>query len=149
MVELSSDLPPDSSPGYLIRIVHQRGIAAIERALNAEGLNGTQWMAMALLHFGLVHTSAELARNLCYDKGAMTRLVDALYQRGWIERCRAAEDRRRLLLALTPAGHRVALEGRRKVLALWNEWVADWSAGEVMTFTHLLQRLSFAIGEAG
>lgn len=42
----------------------------------------------------------------------MTRLVDGLYQRGWVERDRDKEDRRRVQVSLTDVGRAEAQELR-------------------------------------
>ena len=48
--------------------------------------------------------NAALAGALGVTAGAATRLVDGLEKKGWCSRSRAAEDRRRLVIELTPEG---------------------------------------------
>ena len=140
---------PDSSPGYLVRVINQMSMAGLEQALAGEGITATQWMAMVSLHFHFADTCAELARSLSHDKGAMTRLIDTLEERGWVERMRAADDRRVIRLALTPEGYDVAMRGRRKVIAAWNHWLADWSDEDVTGLVATLQRLRISMERAG
>lgn len=140
---------PDASPGYLVRLIQQMSVAGMEQVLADEGLSATQWMAMVSLHFHFADTCAELARSMSHDKGAMTRLIDTLEERGWVERTRAADDRRVVRLALTPAGYDVAMRGRRKVIAAWNRWLADWSNDDVTTLVAMLQRLRISMEKAG
>jgi DNA-binding MarR family transcriptional regulator len=78
---------------------------------------------------------------LGHDKGATTRLVDTLEERGWIVRTRNDEDRRVVRLTLTPAGEAIAADVRNTVIRLWNEWLADWPDSDVDQAIHLLQRL--------
>lgn len=136
-----SDFTPDCSIGYLVRRVHQLGGVRIEGIFAAEGLTAMQWQALVAIWYGRGNTAAELARDLGHDKGAMTRLVDAMEQRGWVTRERTAEDRRCINLALTAEGEAVALRCKRQVLACWNEWLADWEPQEVETMIALLQKL--------
>jgi DNA-binding MarR family transcriptional regulator len=42
----------------------------------------------------------------------MTRLVDGLEKRAWVERIRSTQDRRKVSVALTPAGRAEALRLR-------------------------------------
>lgn len=140
--------PPDSSPGYLLRVVQQMSAAGLENVLLQEGVNPTQWMALALLHFGLAETAGELARHLAYNRGAMTRLVVLLEARGLVVRARDTDDRRIVRLTLTDAGRELALRGRRKVKGLWNRWLRDWDADEVETLVRMLQRLRATMEEA-
>ena len=49
-----------------------------------------------------------LAERMGVTPGATTRLVDGMIGRGWLERSRDPDDRRRVLLELTDEGHREA-----------------------------------------
>lgn len=140
---------PESSPGYLVRLINQMSAAGLEQVLSDEGLTATQWMAMISLNFHFADTCAELARKLAHDKGAMTRLIDTLEERGWVERTREEEDRRLVRLALTPLGYEVTMRGRRKVIELWNHWLGDWSAADVDTLLVMLRRLRTSMEKAG
>ena len=135
-----SNFEPDRSIGYLVRRAHQLGAAGLEPVFAAEGLTGTQWTALVSIWFGRGATAAELARDLGHDKGAMTRLIDQLEERGWVRRDRAAGDRRRIDLALTDEGIEVALRCKRRVVAFWNEWLGDWPEEDVVTLIALLQK---------
>lgn len=136
-----SDFRPDCSIGYLIRRAHQLGGAAMEPVFAAEGLTGMQWSALVSIWFKRGETAAELARDLGHDKGAMTRLVDAVEERGWVTRERTGDDRRRIILRLTPEGEALALRCKKRVLACWNEWLADWPREEIEQLIGLLQKL--------
>ncbi len=48
--------------------------------------------------------NSSLARHAGLSDSAMTRLVDGLVRKGYCERQRAAEDRRRVVIALTDEG---------------------------------------------
>lgn len=140
-----SNFFPDSSPGYLVRVIHQYGVAGLDRVFAEEGLTATQWMALVSIHFGFGDTCAALARSLAHDKGAMTRLIDVMEARGWVERSRGAGDRRLVNLALTKAGLGVAMAARRQVIACWNDWLSDWSKDEVKALITVLQRLRLTL----
>lgn len=132
---------PDCSLGYLARRVHQIGSVALEPIFAGEGLTGPQWSALAQILFRNGATSAELARDMAHDKGAMTRLVDTLHANGWITRERCTEDRRAVKLALTAEGEAVAMRVRLRVIDCWNAWLADWDEGEVETMIAMMQKL--------
>lgn len=140
---------PDTSPGYLVRVIHQYSVAGLDRVFAEEGLTATQWMALVSIHFGFGNTCAELARSLAHDKGAMTRLIDAMEGRGWVERSRGKGDRRLVNLTLTETGLEVAMHARRQVIACWNEWLADWSEDEVKALLTTLQRLRVTLETKG
>ncbi|MCP3735803.1 MarR family transcriptional regulator [Sphingomonas sp. RP10(2022)] len=137
-----SNFHPENSIGYLLRRSEQLGAAALEPIFAAADITKTQWSALVALHFNRATTCAEIARDLCYDKGATTRLVDTLEERGWVVRDRDGDgDRRVVRLALTPAGDRIAAEVRDRVIRVWNVWVGDWDDQDIRDLTRLLQRL--------
>jgi MarR family transcriptional regulator, 2-MHQ and catechol-resistance regulon repressor len=61
----------------------------------------------ALLHLGPLHQN-ELGRKLLKSSGNITMVVDHLEQRGLVQRERDSEDRRRVTVELTAAGHKLA-----------------------------------------
>lgn len=136
-----STFEPDTSPGYLVRLIQQMSVAALERTLAPDGLTATQWMTMVSLHFGHADTCVALARSMAHDKGAMTRLLDQLEANGWVQRERDTGDRRIVRVSLTPAGLDVAIAAKRKVIDCWNDLLADWSEAEVVDLVATLQRL--------
>ncbi len=54
-----------------------------------------------------------LASHSGVSNSAMTRLVDGLEKRGWVERVRSAQDRRKVTVALTEPGRAEALRLRQ------------------------------------
>ncbi|WP_239017760.1 MarR family winged helix-turn-helix transcriptional regulator [Sphingomonas aracearum] len=136
-----SNFEPDCSIGYLAKRIHQLGLGALEPIFAEEGVTGPQWSALVAIHFGRGRTSAALAREMSHDKGAMTRLIDTIEQKGWIERTRDTNDRRIINLALTPEGQAVAMRTRDRVIAAWNAWLADWDHDEIERTVATLQKL--------
>lgn len=132
---------PERSVGYLIKICNQLGMTVLDRIFAPEGLNTSQWSALMAIHHHVEPTCAVVARDLSHDKGAMTRMMDALEAKGWVERTRSEDDRRVLRLSLTPAGHAVMTRCRDLTVDYWNRCLADWSAPEIEGFLAQLQKL--------
>lgn len=132
---------PDQSIGYLVRVCHQLGSANLDELFADEGLTHVQWSALISIYFGRGETCAALARDLAHDKGAMTRMIDALEARGWVARQRDAADRRLNNLSLTAEGEAVAHRCRAKLIDCWNGWLADWDAAEIDALIVQLQKL--------
>ena len=143
-----STFTPDSSIGYLARRVHQLGTLALEPIFAAAGMTATQWSALASIYVQRANTCAAIARDMAYDKGATTRLVDTLEERGWITRHRAGDDRRVVHLALTPAGEAAAMAVRDAVVEKWNGWLRDWNDKDIMDLIRLLQRVRDTLARA-
>ena len=136
---------PDQSIGYLVRVCHQLGSANLDQLFADEGLTHIQWSALISIYFGRGETCAALARDLAHDKGAMTRMIDAMEAKGWVERQRDRADRRLNNLTLTPEGVAVAHRCRAKLIACWNTWLHDWDEREIATFIAQLARLRHAL----
>ena len=136
-----SNFFPGTSIGYLLRVCHQHSFAALDRLFAAEGLRAVQWSALISIHFQRGSTCATLARDLAHDKGAMTRIIDGLEQRGLVERRRDDADRRVVNLSLTPAGTAMTMRGRELAIGCWNELLADWPEDDVASLIAQLSRL--------
>lgn len=140
---------PESSIGFQVKRIQQAMQAALEPVFAAEGLTGAQWSALVSIHFDRGRTCAELARDLAHDKGAMTRLMDAMEDKGWVTRVRDAGDRRNVILALTDEGREVAERSRLRVAECWNGWLTDWADDDVHRLLGDLRRLRSTIETSG
>ena len=140
---------PESSIGYQVKRVQQAMSAALEPVFAAEGLTQAQWSVLVSLYFARGRTCAELARDQAHDKGAMTRLVDAMEAKGWVTRERATDDRRHVILELTTEGEAVAERTRNRVAACWNGWLDGWATADVHRLIGDLRLLRGAIEQAG
>lgn len=104
---------PDAGLDRLVdtfRLFQARHDQALERASAAHGLGSTD--ARFVLHLAAADgegmTPKEAGGFLRLSTGAMTSLIDRLEQRGHLERRPNPNDRRSVLLHLTPAGAVVA-----------------------------------------
>lgn len=132
---------PEQSIGYLVRVCHQLGSANLDELFEDDGLTHVQWSALISIHFKRGETCAALARDLAHDKGAMTRMIDTLEAKGWVERQRDRADRRLNNLVLTEAGEAVAHRCRAKLIECWNGWLEGWDAAEIDALITQLQKL--------
>ncbi|RSU51146.1 MarR family transcriptional regulator [Sphingomonas sp. S-NIH.Pt15_0812] len=144
---------PNNSIGYLIRRIHVMGAQLVEPIFAREGITGTQWSSLAMILMTDANTCVALARDMGYDKGAMTRVVDQLEERGLLRRARDDGDRRQINLSLTPEGREIALRCKRQVQQCWNAVLAEWDREELEGLIGGLQRLKAtfenAVNEGG
>ena len=131
----------DLSLGWLMRQIKQSMVAHADKFLGQHDLTHAQWAPMLRLRAVGPMSSAALARELAMDGGAMTRLLDRLEAKGLVQRERSVEDRRVVVVSLSPAGEQ-AMAGMPAVLSqIFNAHLAGFTQEEFHTLLALLQRI--------
>ncbi len=90
----------------LRRIVRALGTSA-RTAERTAGITGAQLHVLAQLSDASASSLNELAARTFTHQSTVSVVVDRLVRRGLVTRTRSAEDARRVVLALTPAGRGV------------------------------------------
>jgi DNA-binding MarR family transcriptional regulator len=134
-----------SSIGYLVRRAGNLMVSRIEAVFASHEITFVQWLVLMYLRDGLATTAAEICRELCHDSGALTRVIDQLSDRGFIERRRSTEDRRVVELFLTDTGRQTVESLIPLVVDNLNLVLDGFSTAEVETLTRLLSKLVDAI----
>lgn len=103
------DMPRDTV--MLIRLAYHAFLALDERLethFNQYQLTGSSWVVLMMIYSSPVQrvSPSELSAAVVQSRTHMTRVADDLADKGLIRRVPSAEDRRRVELALTPAGLR-------------------------------------------
>jgi DNA-binding MarR family transcriptional regulator len=89
---------------YLVKLVEQAIRAHLDDLLRPLGLTTHQYTALSVLERRDDLTSAELARRSFVRPQTMHEMITSLDERGFIERNRDPDNRRVLLIRLTPKG---------------------------------------------
>ncbi len=89
----------------------------------------------------------ELANAAGVTAPTATRILDALERRGVVERRRAAEDRRGVMITLTPGGHELLATQHAWLRARQESFYAALPAAERTVAAGLLLRLAGLIDE--
>jgi DNA-binding MarR family transcriptional regulator len=129
------------SVGYLVKRAHIMCRNALEAALEKNGLTYMQWVALMYMRDGLALNPRDLCADFRIDSGALTRLIDQLEERGWVERQRSREDRRTVELRLTDAGQRAVEAQLPLVVDCLNCALRNFTRTEVNDLTRLLIKL--------
>jgi DNA-binding MarR family transcriptional regulator len=116
---------------YVMKQVELAVRAGLDEMFRPIGLTALQYTALTVLERHPNLSSAQLARNSFVTAQAMADMVAALCEHGLIERHRDEDDRRRLVLALTPAGRRLLRRYRGKVAALEDRMLAELTDAQV------------------
>jgi DNA-binding MarR family transcriptional regulator len=109
-----SDDPATPAPTllYLVKQVELSVRAGLDALVRPADITTLQYTALTVLERHPDLTAARLARHSFVTDQSMADMVTTLLNRGLIERHRDPADRRRLVIALTPAGQRL-LDGLR------------------------------------
>lgn len=124
-----------------MRRILNRMAQEVEAQLDPADLTHAQWMPLFMLSLGRASTAAELARECDLDAGATTRLLDRLERKGLCRRERSKQDRRVVLLSLTPEGRKAAQRVPQVLSAVHNEALSGFSPEEWETLKSLLRRM--------
>jgi DNA-binding MarR family transcriptional regulator len=92
--------------GYLLRRVSNAVSNAFARALQEKHTSVAEWVLLRELHERGQTGPGELADSLGLTRGAVSKIVDKLDAKGWIQTEAKEGDSRFRLLSLTRAGRR-------------------------------------------
>ena len=94
-------------------------------------ITATQFRVLCSIRCEVCITPVELKTVLSVDPGAMTRMLDRLACKGWIERLPNPADKRGVLVQLTPDGAAFASSVIRLWVRSYQELTKNLSADEV------------------
>lgn len=93
----------ESHVGFWLRFVSNHVSGRFRKLVEGAGVTVSEWVALRSLH-GEGATSTDLVESLGLTKGAVSKVVERLAQKGLVERVQDPRDGRVQRLALTPAG---------------------------------------------
>lgn len=96
----------ESHLGYWLRRVSNAVSGSFSRALNEKRTSVAEWVLLRELHDRGQTSPGELADGLGLTRGAVSKIVDKLDAKGWIQTDSKEGDSRFRLLSLTRAGRR-------------------------------------------
>lgn len=130
-----------NSVGFLMKQVVAMVSRTIEERMAVHGLTDAQWRPLFHLAQHSPSTATHIARVMCCDAGATTRMLDRLEDKGLLRRERSPDDRRVQQLALTEEGRRAAAIVPYVLCDVLNAHLADLSSAEIEQLRGLLQRI--------
>ena len=133
--------PIGDSINALIRRIKMSMSRYVDAGMARHGLTDAQWGPLLLIRHDWGHTAARLAELLDVDAGAMTRTIDRLEHKGLVRRERSGEDRREVILVLTPEGEQVAARVPEMLADTNNAHLAGFSDEDFATLRTLLMRM--------
>jgi DNA-binding MarR family transcriptional regulator len=109
--------------------------------LGAVGANRRQAALLSALDEVDEASQAELGRRLGIDPGDMVRLVGAMEAEAWVRRSPDTTDRRRNLVAITPAGRRRLRQLDEALARVQQDLLAPLTPAQRQELVHLLTTL--------
>jgi DNA-binding MarR family transcriptional regulator len=104
----------------------------------------SQWATLRRIARGPC-TMSELARHKGVSLPTISKSVDMLVRRGWVERFVDDTDRRQTLVRLTAGGRRVLAEGRRRIERLLADQLATLTPDQRAQATASLRTVRAAL----
>lgn len=90
--------------GYWLRYVSNHVSIAFQKKLESSGVTVAEWVALRQLYTLKETSPSLLADAMGVSRGAVSRLLERLVQKGLVNRESSAQDRRAQLVQLTEAG---------------------------------------------
>ncbi|MCX9030504.1 multiple antibiotic resistance transcriptional regulator MarR [Citrobacter portucalensis] len=139
----TSDLFNEIIPlGRLIYMVNQKKDRLLNDYLSPLDITASQFKVLCSIRCAVCITPVELKKVLSVDLGALTRMLDRLACKGWIERLPNPHDKRGVLVKLTEHGAAICEQCHKLVgQDLHQELTKNLTADEVATLEHLLKRI--------
>ncbi|WP_329740456.1 MarR family transcriptional regulator [Dyella sp. A6] len=145
MTQVLPDLPSlDVKLSRLLMMVGASMQDGLEEKLQPHKLNHSEFLTLVVLH---THPEGQLTPGELCDmasQGAtnMTRIGNTLVKRGLISRGSSAEDRRRVLFRITPAGRRFVQQILPPMFPHVDAMFAGFSDSDKRNLGRLLRKLS-------
>lgn len=132
----------NQSLGYLTGVASRLLSNLLARQLHEAGIDMTaeQWGAIIILLNGEGMTQGQLGEKLHLEKSSVSRLIDGLEKRGWIERTQDPNDSRQRIVTPTPTALDTAERCATIARAILEEAQRGMTEDEMAVFRSLLQR---------
>jgi DNA-binding MarR family transcriptional regulator len=138
---------PASCVGQLIYRVRAAQMSALDQELAQDPdlapleISAAQYTIISVLAKRGVDSGAQLCKDLSYDAGAMTRMIDRLEAKGLVNRRRCPEDRRLVKLELTEEGLAALPKLRACSVRVLNRLLLGFSLAEARQLEGFMVRM--------
>lgn len=105
----------DAYLGHLLDLALRRVVADLDRVLSLEGVQRDEWRVLEVLRDERGRPMGELAAEVSMNHPTLTKLIDRMVGKSWVQRNIDDEDCRRVLVFITDVGLAVATRLRAPV----------------------------------
>jgi DNA-binding MarR family transcriptional regulator len=136
-----SSYPQEALVARLLNRMHTGLAEVLDRALAPYGLTYAQYAVWSILASGRAESATEICKEISYDPGSMTRMLDRLEQKDLLRRIHNRENRRKLKLELTERGEATYPEVKQRVAAVMDHVMGAFSGEELDQLASLMVRM--------
>ena len=106
-----------------------------------KAITQTQFLVMVAIYSNGRCPMNRLANNMQVTMPTMSGIVNRLVLAGYVRRVAAAEDRRQVVVELTPAGLQLIKEFQGAISQRWREILKGLNSEEVSSFARVIERM--------
>ncbi|WP_428739397.1 MarR family winged helix-turn-helix transcriptional regulator [Sulfurimonas sp.] len=133
------------SYGYHFNMIFINIKRMMEARLKPYGLTHLQFSILINLHKNNVTTQKELLKYINGDEASVTRLIDRLESKGFIERVQSTQDKRKKKLLLTKTGVSLTQEIIGCAKEVNQQIIKDLNEDEAKLLLKLLNKVHLSI----
>ena len=130
--------------GFWLRFVSNHVSYGFARKLSQADVTTAEWVILREMYDAPEHIPSELAERIGLTRGAVSRLLERLLQKGLATRREHAQDRRYQTVSLTSPGRKLVPVLARLADRNEQEFFAPLSVREHQVLTKILQKLASA-----
>jgi MarR family transcriptional regulator, lower aerobic nicotinate degradation pathway regulator len=128
-------------PSWLMGQLAAAASGLVAQVLAPDGFRRAHFVVLSALAERGAASQAALGRRLLIDRSEMHALLSELEQRGYVARVRDRDDRRRMLVDLTPAGARALKRLDKQIRAAQDALLSPLSVDDRRELERLLGSL--------
>jgi DNA-binding MarR family transcriptional regulator len=127
--------------GHLLRKAYQRHLAIFQENATDPSLTSVQFVTLCALHDLGPVSQAELVKATAVDQATIRGIVDRLKARGLIDISRDANDGRKVIMSLLPAGETVLEEMYPRAKTITEKTMCRLNVAEQVALLYLLRKI--------
>ena len=135
----------NAQTGFLLRKVSTASFSAFAEIVGEHGLHPMHFGMLMILEAEEPISQHDLGLRAGVDPSTMVARMDALEERGLVERVRSSEDRRSYAIRLSAEGRKTLKELRRKAQSHGDRFFAPLSERERKELHRLLTKLAASL----
>lgn len=128
-------------PMHYIAAIQRQNQINLGHSLRSSGLSVPMWRALAALYDQDNQTIGQIAEKAVLDRSSLGRLLEDMAREGLVERESPPDDRRAVLIRLSPAGRKRFEASLPAARRHYRNLLHGFSAEEFATLMRLLRRL--------